>query len=142
MNTNSSLKYKKLKYNSFFLLICRRYKDSAHLHVLLMSIEQLLGSNHLILTILKVRRSALLYRFIEQLLGSTHLILTILKVRRSALLYRFIEQLLGSNHLFFFQLFLLPQEMYLHHPGGFLLYIYSIYVQYYTALNRFYGSLP
>ena len=43
---------------------------------------------------------------------------------------------------FFFQLFLLPQEMYLHHPGGFLLYIYSIYVQYYTALNRFYGSLP
>ena len=32
----------------------------------------------------------------------------------------------------FFHLFLLPQEVYLHHPGGFLLYIY-IYVQYYTV---------
>ena len=40
-----------------------------------------------------------------------------------------------------FQLFLLPKEMCLHHPGGFLLYIY-IYVQYYTALNRFSGFLP
>lgn len=31
----------------------RRYKDSAHLHTLLLSIETLLGSNHLIITILK-----------------------------------------------------------------------------------------
>jgi hypothetical protein len=36
------------------LTLCRRYKDSAHLNVLLISIEQLLGSNHLIITILKV----------------------------------------------------------------------------------------
>jgi hypothetical protein len=43
--------------NSFLycLTLCRRYKDSAHLNVLLISIEQLLGSNHLIITILKVR---------------------------------------------------------------------------------------
>jgi hypothetical protein len=39
----------------YCLTLCRRYKDSAHLNVLLISIEQLLGSNHLIITILKVR---------------------------------------------------------------------------------------
>jgi hypothetical protein len=38
----------------YCLTLCRRYKDSAHLNVLLISIEQLLGSNHLIITILKV----------------------------------------------------------------------------------------
>ena len=45
---------------------------------------------------------------------------------------------INNIYIFFsFQLFLLPHEMCLHHPGGFLLYIY-INVQYCTALNCFF----